>query len=71
MQPSNLSLPSPQSLALETALACQHVSRVLEALRSHNANAWKGYTQLALYWLQDPEHLPRVRHAVQGTEVRL
>jgi len=68
MQPSNLALPSPPSLALETALACQHVSRVLGALQDHSAGTWKGHTQLALYWLQERQHLPSVRQAGMSTE---
>ncbi|KAH8105926.1 hypothetical protein BXZ70DRAFT_998103 [Cristinia sonorae] len=68
MQPCDLNLPSPQSLSMETALSCQHVSRVLDALRGHSAGTWRGYTQLAVYWLQNHEHLPLVKHACKTTE---
>lgn len=47
--PSSLSLPSPPSLATETALAFQHVNRVTAVMR----NGWTGTMQLALYWLVD------------------
>ncbi|KAJ7068402.1 hypothetical protein C8F01DRAFT_1118081 [Mycena amicta] len=58
--PSNLSLPSPQSLALETALAGQHARRVARAL-SANTGGWMGHTQLALYWLANAGDLASVR----------
>ncbi|KAJ7228530.1 hypothetical protein GGX14DRAFT_613390 [Mycena pura] len=68
--PSSLSLPSPQSLALETALALQHVSRVASAL-STSTGAWIGHTQLALYWLANIADLPDVKRghvALESTD---
>ncbi|KAJ6628758.1 hypothetical protein B0H10DRAFT_2259637, partial [Mycena sp. CBHHK59/15] len=59
--PSSLSLPSPQSLASEIALSVQHVSRVTDALRT-NSGGWIGYTQLALYWLENTSHLPSAKN---------
>ncbi|KAF8195745.1 hypothetical protein K438DRAFT_1918923 [Mycena galopus ATCC 62051] len=60
MIPPTLSIPSPQSLALETALSLQHVDRVTRAL-STNTGSWAGHTQLALYWLANASHLSAVR----------
>ncbi|KAJ7929912.1 hypothetical protein B0H13DRAFT_2228328 [Mycena leptocephala] len=54
--PCSLSLPSPQSLALETALSLQHVDRVTGAI-STSTGGWTGYTQLALYWLTNASNL--------------
>lgn len=62
--PSSLSLPSPPSLATETALAFQHVDRVKTAVQT-TSGGWKGFTQLALYWLVDPKDSPRVAEACQ------
>lgn len=62
MIPRCLSLSSPPSLAMETALACQHVARVTEALKSNSGGGWFGHTQAALYWLLDINHLPHVEH---------
>lgn len=62
--PSCLSLPSPSSLAMETALASQHVSRVTEALRTNSGGGWVGHTQAAIYWLTDANHLNYVKRAL-------
>lgn len=59
--PSSLSLPSPQSLALETALSLQHVGRVTDVLRTNTGGEWTGHTQLALYWLANLCDLPIVK----------
>lgn len=48
--PASLSLPSPQDPATETALVFQHTERVVDAMRK-SSGQWKGYTQLAIYWL--------------------
>ena len=47
--PGNLSLPSPQDPATETALVFQHTVRVADAMRKLSGQ-WKGHTQLAIYW---------------------
>ncbi|KAG2349032.1 hypothetical protein BDR05DRAFT_873705 [Suillus weaverae] len=44
--PPSLTLPSPPSLALETALVFQHTDRVIRA-----ANTTGGHVLLSLYWL--------------------
>ncbi|KAK7695941.1 hypothetical protein QCA50_000580 [Cerrena zonata] len=59
--PRNLTLPSPPSLATETALASQHVERVTRALC--DTGKWKPHSQLTLYWLQNAADIPAVRHA--------
>jgi len=61
MIPSYLSLPSPSSLAMETALAYQHVARIISALKSHSGGGWVGHLQIALYWLADINHLLHVK----------
>ncbi|KAJ7498784.1 hypothetical protein FB451DRAFT_1014256 [Mycena latifolia] len=60
--PSSLSLPSPQSLAIETALSLQHVSRVTDAVSANTGGGWTGHTQLALYWLARTSDLPDAKH---------
>ncbi|KAG6830832.1 hypothetical protein H0H92_014484 [Tricholoma furcatifolium] len=68
--PPQLALPSPLSLATETALACQHVSRVTDVLRSTSGLGWTGHTQLALYWFADTSNLLRVKSVIRAsTEV--
>ncbi|KAF7301802.1 Diphthami-syn-2 domain-containing protein [Mycena indigotica] len=66
--PSSLTLPSPQSLPLEAALAGQHANRVVRAL-STNTGSWTGQTQLALYWLTSPSHLFAVREPLASIDV--
>ena len=66
--PRNLTLPSPPSLATETALASQHVQRVTRALC--DPGKWGSYSQLTLYWLQNASDIPAVRHASTTLEVR-
>lgn len=51
--PASLSLPSPQDPETETALAFQHVERVVDAVRK-SSGQWKGHIQLAIYWLVKP-----------------
>ncbi|KAJ7590852.1 hypothetical protein C8J56DRAFT_1134729 [Mycena floridula] len=58
--PSSLLLPSPPSLLLETALACQHADRVVEALQSGSGGGWLGHKQLALYWVANAAEIPSV-----------
>ncbi|KAL4242079.1 Diphthine--ammonia ligase [Abortiporus biennis] len=66
--PASLTLPMPQSLATETALACQHVKRVICALKTQSGGGWEGHTQLALYWLTNQDDLLRIRSAIGNTE---
>lgn len=56
--PSSLTLPSPSSLALETALAFQHTDRVIGA-----ANNTGGHVVLSLYWLVDKSDVIHIRRA--------
>lgn len=63
MIPSTLSLPSPQSLATETALSIQHVDQITDVLRSNSGGGWVGHTQVALYWLANVGDLPHVKKA--------
>ncbi|KAG9219011.1 hypothetical protein CCMSSC00406_0001421 [Pleurotus cornucopiae] len=58
--PSSLSLPSPGCLAMEFALCCQHVKRVLNALREHAS--WTGHPLSAIYWLTNIHDIPAVKH---------
>ncbi|KAG6869305.1 hypothetical protein C0993_000058 [Termitomyces sp. T159_Od127] len=64
--PAQLFLPSPRSLAMETALASQHVSRVIDVLKSTSSEKWTGHTQLALYWLTDINSLNRVKSVINA-----
>lgn len=63
---STLSLPEPQSLALEASLACQHVERVIRALQSNSGGGWEGHFQLALYWMTRYNDLKHVKPAVDN-----
>ncbi|KAJ7276529.1 hypothetical protein B0H12DRAFT_1085801 [Mycena haematopus] len=68
--PASLSLPSPQSSALEAALSLQHVERVTRAI-STNTGGWTGHTQLALYWLVNIFHLSAVRRGNSAVESKI
>ncbi|KAI0638098.1 hypothetical protein C8Q77DRAFT_1153777 [Trametes polyzona] len=61
--PANLTLPSPRSLALETALAFQHVHRVVDALKNNSGGGWAGHYQSVIYWLVNEDAIPAVRTA--------
>jgi diphthine-ammonia ligase len=50
---------------METALACQHVARVTDALKSNSGGGWVGHPQAALYWLADISHLPQLKHGLR------
>ncbi|KAG2757390.1 hypothetical protein P692DRAFT_201843350 [Suillus brevipes Sb2] len=58
--PASLTLPSPPSFALETALAFQHTDRVIRA-----ANTAGGHVLLALYWLADDADTKHTRRACE------
>ncbi|KDQ29328.1 hypothetical protein PLEOSDRAFT_1112220 [Pleurotus ostreatus PC15] len=58
--PSSLLLPSPSCLAMEFALCCQHVKRVLHALREHAS--WTGHPLSVIYWLANTHDIPAVKH---------
>lgn len=59
MIPTDLSLPSPRSLTLETVLSTQHADRIVTAL-SENSGGWRGHSQLVVFWLSDPMHFQTV-----------
>ncbi|EPT03708.1 hypothetical protein FOMPIDRAFT_49117 [Fomitopsis schrenkii] len=61
--PSSLTLPSPLSLALETALSFQHVHRVTTALQNNSGGGWEAHQQGVLYWLGNTEDVTCVRKA--------
>ncbi|KIP07008.1 hypothetical protein PHLGIDRAFT_106172 [Phlebiopsis gigantea 11061_1 CR5-6] len=69
--PSTLTLPSPRSLAKETALACQHVERVVKALQSNSGGGWEGHVQLTLYWMVNFGDVRHVKKAVDADGPRL
>ncbi|KAG0709763.1 hypothetical protein DFH29DRAFT_1012164 [Suillus ampliporus] len=58
--PPSLTLPSPPSLALETALVFQHTDRVIRA-----ANNAGGHVLLSLYWLVDNADVMHVQRACE------
>ncbi|OAX44530.1 hypothetical protein K503DRAFT_729194 [Rhizopogon vinicolor AM-OR11-026] len=64
--PSSMALPSPSSLALETALVFQHTDRVIRA-----ANYAGGHIMLSIYWLADKADVIHVRRACEkiGEEI--
>lgn len=66
--PSNLTLPSPRSLALEAALSFQHVHRVVDALKNNSGGGWAGHCQSILYWLVSADDVPPVRAASMQLE---
>ncbi|KAL1946894.1 hypothetical protein VTO73DRAFT_14998 [Trametes versicolor] len=61
--PSTLTLPAPQSLTLEAALAFQHVHRVVDALKNNSGGGWAGHYQGIVYWLANAGDIPAVRKA--------
>lgn len=63
LRPSDLTLPSPQSLATETALSCQHVQRITDALRNNSGGGWTGHYQGMIYWLTCADDVHHVRKA--------
>lgn len=66
--PSSLTLPSPTSLAMETALSFQHVERVTMALKASSGGGWNGYPQAIIYWLANSNDIIHVRQACQAYE---
>lgn len=58
-----MSLPTPTSLAMETALSVQHVDQVVDALRSGSGGGWRGHIQAAFYWLANSGDIPHVKAA--------
>lgn len=58
--PPSLTLPSPSSFALETALVFQHTDRVIRA-----ANYAGGHIMLSMYWLVDKADVVHVRWACE------
>lgn len=63
--PSELILPIPRSLALETALACQHAARIVDVLKTNSGGGWEGHVQLALYWMARLSDVDHVRSGVR------
>ncbi|TFK43414.1 hypothetical protein BDQ12DRAFT_718637 [Crucibulum laeve] len=66
--PSHLVLPSPQSLATETALASQHVYRVIDALKNNSGGGWKSFPQADLFWLTAENDLISARNACRDSK---
>ena len=66
--PANLSFPSPRDPATETALTFQHTERIVDALRK-SSGQWKGYSQLAIYWLVGLEQAAGVAAACESYAV--
>ncbi|KAH7930747.1 hypothetical protein BV22DRAFT_1078565 [Leucogyrophana mollusca] len=60
--PSSLTLPSPPSLAMETALCFQHADRVAAALRT-TTGGWEGHVEAALYWISQHCDVSHVKKA--------
>ena len=66
--PSSLTLPSPPSLAIETALTFQHVDRVTNALKANSGGGWHGFAQVVLYWLTKSSDIVHVKQASRAYE---
>jgi len=63
LMPSCLTLPSPPSLAMETALSFQHVERIKNALKAGSGGGWNGFAQVVLYWLANSSDIVHVKQA--------
>ncbi len=61
--PSSLTLPSPPSLGLETALACQHAERISKSVREATGD-WGGHAQLIVYWHSNVVHAMQARRVL-------
>ena len=61
--PANLSLPSPQVPATETALVSQHAG-VADTVRK-SSGQWNGHAQLGISWLIDREQVAGVAVACE------
>lgn len=59
--PSSLALA--ESLQLQTALSCQHASRILEALASNSGSNWSGIPRLNIYWFDSPGNLCSMKNS--------
>ena len=68
MIPSSLALPSPPSVAMETALAFQNAERITGALRTNSGGGWNGYAQSVIYWLVQPGDIVHVKAASEVYE---
>lgn len=66
--PSSLTLPSPPSLAIESALSFQNAARVTNALKTNSGGGWNGYAQAVLYWLAQPGDIVHVKAASEAFE---
>jgi len=65
--PSSLSLPSPQTLAIEIPLVSQHSDRIVKALSTRHGAAGgrlgrdsdddEGHAQMILYWVTEERHI--------------
>ncbi|KAG8960738.1 hypothetical protein FRC03_006175 [Tulasnella sp. 419] len=61
--PSTMQLPHPQSAALESALALQHVDRIVAAIKTSPGGGWPGIPQCAIVWLASTGILPIAKAA--------
>ena len=69
-----MSMPSPQSLATEVALASQHADRIVMALSGSagGGGGWDdGHAQLILYWAAEERDISHVMAAAQRLDVSL
>ncbi|KAG8856801.1 hypothetical protein FRB96_006305 [Tulasnella sp. 330] len=61
--PSKMQLPSPRSMALESALSLQHVDRIVSALQANAGGGWPGIFQCAVIWVARLDLLNAARQA--------
>lgn len=53
---------------METALAFQHVERVINALKTSSGGGWNGYSQAVLYWLAKSSDITHAKKACDAYE---
>jgi diphthine-ammonia ligase len=64
-----MTIPSPQSLAIEIPLVSQHADRIVKALSNNAGGGWTGHAQLILYWLTQERHISYAVAAAQTLDV--
>ncbi|KAG8911317.1 hypothetical protein FRC01_005779 [Tulasnella sp. 417] len=61
--PAQMQLPSPASLAMESALAFQHLDRITTLIKSNSGRDWLPVAQGAIVWTAGAEHFDGARVA--------
>ncbi|KAG8914151.1 hypothetical protein FRC00_000765 [Tulasnella sp. 408] len=61
--PAQMQLPSPTSLAMESALAFQHLDRITTLIKSNSGRDWSPVAQGVIIWTAGAEHFNGARAA--------